>query len=181
MTDVRFFGYGLLSDRSIVKQIIGRDPGEGKSAVVEGFQLAYQVLSQIPENIRPVLQKTWGETFKAYTLRTGSGIVAGVIWELSEEELGKLMTFEFVGVWRESVTGTAKTGDGTPIPVRLIKVSDAQPIEETVEGIRYETNLNRTTMVKDGSKEQDEELLSTVRRQLEELTAQQAYGKQSFA
>ena len=77
MQTYQFFGYGVLSDRYIIKEIIGRDPGVGKSAVVEGYQLAYQVLDQIPLQIRSFLEKVWGSAFRAYTLRGGAGVVSG--------------------------------------------------------------------------------------------------------
>lgn len=179
---MNFFGYGLLSDRGVVETIIGRDPGPGKTAIVEGFQLVIQTLSQIPDPAKSKLESAWRtKDFRAYTLRSGSSIVSGVIWEISEEDLRKIKAWEFVGTWREALTATAKTSEGQIISVEIVKAPDNQPFDETVNGLRYETDLNRKPVVSEESREKDQELLESVRRQLQELAAQGAYGKQTFA
>jgi hypothetical protein len=181
MNTINFFGYGLLRDRSIIKEIIGRDPGTGRPAIIRGYELVYQVLSQIPEKVRQKLEQAWGSNFKAYTLRRGAGIVTGVIWEITDQELEKIKAWEFVGMWREAVNDTVTTSDGEQISIAIIKAPDEQLFEEKINGLQYETNLNRKRPVPDESKEEDAELMASVRRQLEELAAQGAYGTQSFA
>lgn len=176
----QFFGYGALRDRKIIKEIIGHDPGIGRDATIHGYQLAYQVLDQVPETIRPTLEKIWGKDFKAYTLRRGEGSVAGIIWELAAEDLQKIQAWECKGSWREEAEGTAKLSDGTVVSVVLEKVPDNQPVKETVDGLNYETHLNLKAQ-KEQVEEQDNELLRQVRLQLGELRAQSAYGRQAFA
>jgi hypothetical protein len=168
MQTYQFFGYGVLSDRYIIKEIIGRDPGVGKSAVVEGYQLAYQVLDQIPLQIRPFLEKVWGSAFRAYTLRGGAGVVSGRIWELTDAELIRIREWNFVGTWRELGETSAKTSTGEVIRVTIEKVADSQPITEVVDGISYEANLNYQgqRIIAEQSREEELEL---VREQLIQL------------
>lgn len=168
MQTYQFFGYGVLSSRYVIKEIIGRDPGAGKSAIVEGFQLAYQVLDLIPSQARLVLERVWGPAFRAYTLRKGPGVVAGKVWELSEQEFIRIREWNFVGSWRELGSAVAKTATGEMIDVTIEKVSDTQMITETVDGISYETNLNieGNKVIAEQTREDE---LALVREQLSQL------------
>lgn len=168
MRTLQFFGYGPLKNRSFIKTIIGRDPGVGIPAIVEGFQLAYQTLEQIPKNVRSILEKVWGAGFRAYTLRSGSGIVAGVIWELTEAELIRIRQWDFIGSWRELADVSARTSSGESVAVISDMVSDTQPIKDTVDGMFYEENLNPegTWIVEEYFREEE---LDRVREQLKEM------------
>lgn len=142
MDSVFFFGYGLLANRERMKQIIGRYPDGGTGAVIQGYNLAVQVLDQVPENVRGQLREVWGDSFKAYTIKKGSGIVRGVIWVLTADELERIKNWDLVGSWREMVEVPVTSFDGKTLIAFTEKVGDNQPILETVDGITYDSELN---------------------------------------
>jgi len=97
MAKVIFFGYGANKDYYRLREILGKDLKGGESAMLEGFSLATQSLKNISEPPRRILNKVWGDSFHAYTIKRGSGIVAGKAWVLEEEDLEKIKQWEFVG------------------------------------------------------------------------------------
>ena len=144
MAKVYFFGYGANRSRKRIKEILGKEPDGGYGAVINGYTLSYQVLDQVPENPRRILDKVWGENFKGYTLSQGGGKVAGVIWEIEEEDLKKIKQWEFVDEgWKELVRATANTSDGRSITVLTEKAVETLPRKEAVDGLHYEDNLNK--------------------------------------
>jgi hypothetical protein len=175
-----YFGYGFLRDRKSIATVIGRDPGEGRSGVIQGYKLAYQNLDQVPEKIRPILEKSWGGEFKAYTLRKGQGIVAGTIWMLTDEDIKKIHIWEFVGGWRNSESGVATSNTGEQVNVMVTKVPDDQPVKEFVDGILYETRINQEgkRIYDQIISEHETETLSHIRLQLMELSGKSTYGTQ---
>jgi len=173
MASIQFFGYGLLIDRTVLQEIIGHDPGVAKSALVEGYSLTYQTIEQIPEIIRPVLMRVWGDSFRAYTLKKGKGFVRGVIWNLSEEEFEKIKKWECIGTWREQKNIKTYTAQGDTIEAETILAIEDQPVKEIVDGINYERHLNpKGKMLEAKINEQkfiDKEMLNLIRRQLSEV------------
>jgi len=167
MRKIYFFGYGSYRSREKIREVIQRDPEGGHGAVLEGYKLAIQVLDQTPEKVRPTLERVWGKDFQAYTLRRGGGGVAGVVWELTEEDLAKIKEWEFVGSWREIITASVKIANGETISVVTEKVPDNQPIKELADGFNYRANLNREGRrdLKE-FEEKDIELLRQLRREL---------------
>jgi hypothetical protein len=185
MKTVHFFGYGVLSNRNTVAEIIRRNPGPGHPATVEGYQLVTQNLTHIPDSIKDTLKRAWKtDQFKAYTLnKSGGGTVAGVIWELTEEEVKKIMRWEFVGLWREGITEKAKiSSTGEIVTVQITKAINSRENEGAVkDSLRYEINLNPMPFTDNETREREQSLVESVRRQIQELASQGAYGKQSFA
>lgn len=177
MAKLYYFGYGTNKSRERIREIIGHDPGEGKGAVLDGYVLTYQVLDQVPEGPRTVLGKVWGDEFKGYTLRKGSWKVAGVIWELEEDDLEKIKEWEFVDEhWKEMVSASAVTSDGVTIQVVTEKVPDNQPIKEAVDGLNYKENLNEGKVV---SYEEDEFRIAEMRKVRAELEEVNKYYSKS--
>ncbi len=43
-----FFGYGAYRSKAKMAQVIGYEPETEVGGIVEGYRLAYQVLSQLP-------------------------------------------------------------------------------------------------------------------------------------
>jgi len=137
MNKILFFGYGANRSKSKINQIIGGEPGSGMGAIIEGYRLAYQSLDQIPEPAKTNLQKTWGNDFKAYTLKEGEGVVGGVLWEISEEDFQKIKEWEYIGVWRELIEVDIKTSDGKRIHVLTEKAPGIHPISGYTDGLLY--------------------------------------------
>jgi hypothetical protein len=133
-----FFGYGANSDRQKIKQIIGRDPGEGVGAILDNYVLAVQELSLIPEPPRNLLAQIYGNSFKAYTLKKGQGVVSGVLWELNDDELAIFKKWEFVGVWREIIEVEVKSAGQKPVSVLTEKSMDQFPVAQVADGVTYE-------------------------------------------
>jgi hypothetical protein len=133
-----FFGYGANRNRQKISQIIGYDPGEGVGAVLENYILCIQLLIQVPEPIRKFLTQVYGPEFKSYTIRKGEGLVSGTIWELTEEDIGKIHQWEFIGSWREMVNIAVTTSRLTQIQAITEKAPDQQDYEEVVDGLLYD-------------------------------------------
>lgn len=142
MAKILYFGYGANRSSQKIFEILGKEPGGGNSAVLEGFNLYTQTLSQIPEKPRSILEKVWGGEFRSYTLKKGEGSVAGVLWELDEDELKKLQEWEFVGYWKEMIQVPIKTSSGETVYAVTEKVTDDQSVEGKVDGLFYENNIN---------------------------------------
>ena len=144
MAKLQFFGYGAYRSREKVTQIIGRDPGPGIGAILEGFSLYIQTLKQIPNPPRDLLREVYGSTFQAYTLRNEAGEVQGMLWEIEPEEFNKIKQWEFIGIWRELVKVTIKTSDNLTLKVFTEKSPDIHPVAERADGLNYkEFNLIR--------------------------------------
>ena len=132
----------MLRDPLVIKEIIGYSPKGSQGAVINNFDLGYQLLEQIPSETKSVLSQVWGPGFKAYTIYPGKGVVAGSIWDLEEKDLELIKKWEFVGNWREIITIPAKLFNGNTIDVSTTKVFSNQKIETYVDGINYENSLN---------------------------------------
>ncbi len=172
MDSISFFGYGANRNHEKIKQIIGRDPGNGLGAIVKGYQLCIQTLSQIPKGPREVLQKSWGNNFKSYTLKKGKGIVGGTVWDLTDKEFHLIKEWEFIGAWRELVTISVQTANENEVTVFSEKAPDILPISQVVDGLLYDefefTNLRDTQQKKEFySKEQ----LEAIRNELKKATS----------
>jgi hypothetical protein len=133
-----FFGYGANRSRSKITQIIGHDPGEGVGAILEGYALHNQKLDQIPDPAKAILTKLFGHSFQAYTIRPGEGIVGGIIWSFTQEDLKKIEEWEFVGVWREIVEVIVKSEDLYTVKVLTEKVFDKFSVSNKVDGLYYD-------------------------------------------
>lgn len=132
-----FFGYGANRNRSRIRQVIGKDPGDGVGAILEGYTLHVQNLDQIPEPAQSDLKEIFGN-YKAYTIRKGKGFVAGIVWSVTEEEFEKIKAWEYVGSWREIVEVTVKSEDFYTVKVLTEKSIDTYPVSEKVDGIIYD-------------------------------------------
>jgi len=167
MAKIAFFGYGANKDYYRLKEILGKDLKEGEGATIEGFNLAVQSLKNIPEEPRNILRKVWGDSFQAYTIRKGRGIVAGKVWMLEEEDLERIKQWEFVGKdgWRELVAVNITTAGGETITAITEKSRDQYEVDRFVDGINYEFNLN-----KEGKRgyfsEEDEYRVAVLREEL---------------
>jgi hypothetical protein len=150
MDKILFFGYGANRDKKRIEDIlrasglIGEDLKleGGYGARVDGNVLAIQNLQQIPERIRETLLKVWGANFRAYTIKPGTGQVAGVLWGLNEKQFEVLKAWEHDGVWREFVEVEIITTDQHKLKAFTDKVIDDNNITQLVDGLNYESNLN---------------------------------------
>lgn len=134
---ILYFGYGATKDRQKIAEVTGEDLRESVGAILEGYKLAYQTLDLIPQPVQDELKNIWGPSFKAYTLRTGEGIVEGVVWPVSEEGFEKIKEWESIGIWREVIKVKVRTFDNTTLNVYTEKVPDTAPISSFVDGLLY--------------------------------------------
>jgi hypothetical protein len=146
MAKILFFGYGVFSNTERLRQILGREPEGGESAIIGGYDLGVQKLESIPGRAKKILESVYGKTFRAYTLKKGHGLVQGKLWLLTEEDFKKIKEWSFVNEsedpWREVVETYATTSKGEKVPVLTEKILESQRIDEFVEGLNYETELN---------------------------------------
>ncbi len=139
---VYYFGYGILKNQDVVKEIIGTIPKGGYGGILEGFDLGYQNLDQIPEPSKKILFGLYGFNFKAYTIRKGNGYISGIIWELNQKEFNFIKEWEFVGVWRNVISVPIKLFNGHLITSFTTSIFYDQTIKGYIDSINYETNLN---------------------------------------
>lgn len=139
---IYYFGYGANRERARIREVLGKEPQGGYGAVLEGFDLGYQILDQIPQKPQEVLRNAWGDRFKCYTLRRGKGLAVGVIWEMDQADLEIMKKWEFIGLWREIVQLSVKTFSGETIKAITEKAIDDKRVFGFVDGLNYENNLN---------------------------------------
>lgn len=176
MTEIIFFGYGALKDPYIIKEILGKEPKGGEGVVLNGFNLAIQALSQIPEKPREILKKVWGENFRAYTIVEGQGIVEGRNWLIDEEDLEKIKKWEFIDQngWRELINVSVTNSKGKIINAVTEKTLEKQKIVEVVDGLNYATSLN-----KEGKKyysKEDENEIALMREEIKKYYESAAFA-----
>ncbi len=178
MANVLFFGYGANRDKKRLEDVFQVEglSGEdlivkgGKGARVDGSVLAIQTFDQLPEKIKESIKRTWGDTFRAYTLKSGEGQVAGVIWDLSEKQYEVLRNWEHDGIWREMKEVEVITTNQKKLKVMTEQATDESPIKEIVDGLNYENNLNKNGMkITRDSKDDDEYRIREIVRVREEL------------
>lgn len=166
---INYFGYGANRDRIRVKEILGKESKGGYGALLSGYTLGYQILDQIPEIPRKTLKEVWGENFKCYTLKKGKGFVAGVIWELDENDLEIIRKWEFVGLWKELIDVHVYTFDGEEISAVTEKVPDSAPVFGFSDGLNYENNINpemESLIIVKSEEESIKKEISKIRSQL---------------
>lgn len=139
MSKSLFFGYGANRSRQKLKEFLGKDPGEGVGAVLRGFTLNVQDLNQIPKLQHDLFLRVYGSDWKAYTIKEGAGAVAGIVWELEEEEFNKLKAWEFVGEYREIISVEVITASDEELEVVTEKSKDEFPTTFIVDGLNYNT------------------------------------------
>lgn len=174
---VLFFGYGPNKDKRRLQDIFKASglQGEelivrgGKGARVDNYVLAIQAFEQLPQQIKSTIDKVWGDKFRSYTLKAGKGQVAGVIWELTEEQYKVLKDWEFEGVWREMKQVEVVTSDQQNLKVLTEKIIDDSTVKEIVDGINYEANLNKEGMRDNKEIKEDEYKIYELKRVREEL------------
>lgn len=178
MDKILFFGYGAYQDRERVEMALKVYKLEGEDlkfkggygARVDGMLLAIQKLEQItPLDVQKILRKVWGENFSCYTLKPGNGQVTGVIWELTPKQFEVIKENEFVGSWRELIELEAITTDQRHLKVFAEKSNDDAPISDIVDGLNYESNLNKDGRKTPNEYKDNEYRLTTLKKVREEL------------
>jgi len=139
---IYFFGYGANRDVQKIGKILGKTPVSCTGAILEGYSLFYQKLEQIPDPAKGFLRSAWGEDFKAYTINPGSGITAGVIWEITKEDLEIIKKWEFDGIWRQVINIEIKTFEGKKLSAFTDKAINSNDCAGFYDGLNYPNNLN---------------------------------------
>lgn len=156
MAKILFFGYGANRDRKRI-EIIFRLAGftgddlkleGGFGARADGYVLEIQNLQQIPKDSRGSLLKVWGGNFRCYTIKPGTGQVAGVLWGLNAKQFKALKEWECDGVWRDFVEIEITTTDQHKLKAFADKAINDNEIAQIVDGLNYESNLNLEGMKK---------------------------------
>jgi len=142
MNKIYFFGYGANRSKTRLNDILEKETAGGYGAVLENYVLAIQTLDQLPLEEQEAVKVVWGENFRAYTLKPGKGLVAGLIWELEEKDLNIIKQWESIGKWRELIEVKVETWDGRQIEAITEKAYDKAPIKKIVDGLDYINNLN---------------------------------------
>lgn len=170
MDTVYFFGYGANRNREKLRQILGKYPELEFGGIIEGYQLCFQTLDQIPKGPKEVLQKLYGDSFKGYTLKKGEGVVGGAVFQLEKKDFEYIKEWEFVGMWRELIPVTVKTAGGKAIQALTEKAMNDTVISDVVDGLLYD----EFSFVETKEKQKEfytKEQLTYIRQQLNVLHA----------
>ncbi len=162
-----YFGYGANRSDDRLEKIFGERPIGGSGAIIHGFALCYQKIMQIPDPAKTLLQQVWGDSFRGYTIKSHEGVVAGRIWELSQEQLELLKTWEFVGSWKELISVSVVQYDGTTVQAVTEKAPDEADVFRVADGLWYDDNLNGT---KQSFVSNDDYRIGDARKILEQLS-----------
>ncbi|HBB76526.1 MAG: hypothetical protein A2186_00750 [Candidatus Levybacteria bacterium RIFOXYA1_FULL_41_10] len=182
MAKILFFGYGANREKTRIVDIlrasnlVGDDLklDGGYGARVDGMILGIQDLEQIPEVARKSLLEVWGSNFRAYTVKPGTGQVAGVLWGLNEKQFQTLKEWEHDGVWRKFIEVEITTTDQHKLKAFTDKALDDSKVVQIVDGLNYESNLNMEGMKAPVKKENDEyriKELQVIREKLAQVTS----------
>lgn len=174
MSKVYYFGYGANRISERIREVVGQHVKDGQSAIVENCVLGIQGLSCIPETPKKILGSIWGANFRSYSIKTGVGIVAGVLWEINSDDLDKIRQWEMVPEWKEIISITVKTSKGVSMIALTDKVADDSRFDEFVDGLNYISDLNPTNIRLSKQQEildkkKEEERIAQVRKTLEVL------------
>lgn len=173
MKNIFYFGYGANRSKERIKEILGKEPEVGYGAILKDYFLGYQTLLEIPPHPKKILETVWGKNFRSYTIKKGSGLVVGTVWELTASDLEILKAWEFVGIWKELITVQVTNYKGENIQAFTEKVPDSAPINWVVDSLNYENNLNPEGR-KINSHDQVAEILK-IRQQLQVIKAGRNY------
>jgi hypothetical protein len=133
----------LTRSKQRITDILLSTPAGGFGAVLEKYVLCYQTLDQLPEPPRELIRSAWGNNFRGYTVKPASqGLVAGVLWKLTQDQFQRLNKWECIGTWKKCVSVPVTAYDGKPEQAFTEMVTDDQEIFEIVDGLQYENNLN---------------------------------------
>ena len=66
---ILYFGYGANSQREMMEAITGNRNLKGQPGILRGYTLCVQKLSQVPESVRKILEKSWGDNFETYIIK----------------------------------------------------------------------------------------------------------------
>lgn len=168
MDPVFFFGYGANRNKEKIKEIIGHYPALELGGILEGYQLAYQTLEQIPNPPKEILEKIFGSNFKAYTLKKGDGIVEGTLWQVTEDEAKLIREWEYDGIWREFIQVSIKTAGNKEVRALTEKSNDTYPTIDVVDGLQYDEFLN-TDLQTAQKQYYSENQLNIIRAELEKI------------
>ena len=142
MASVLFFGYGANRSKERLQDILGKKIDPGYGAILQGYVLCVQKLNQIPEKSRKILEIVWGDDFRCYTLKRGKGVVAGIIWELSEVDFTVIKEWEQIGIWRKIISIDTLSFEGKTVGALTGTAPEDAPICDIVDGLNYQNNLN---------------------------------------
>lgn len=168
MAKILFFGYGANRSRDRMLRILGKEPINGRGAILEGYALAIEPLDLVPDGPHKILEQVWGKNFRSYTLKKGEGIVSGRVWELNDEDL-KLAEWEFIGIWRELIHITVKLSNNKNVEAITEKIINTDPITEVVDGLNYIDNLNTEKKEGENDPEDDEYKILEIKKIRAEL------------
>lgn len=142
---ILYFGYGANSQREMMEAITGNRNLKGQLAILRGYTLCVQKLSQAPDSVRKILEESWGDNFETYIIKPdNNGEVAGTIWELSSQDRELVREWELIDFgWYKDMEGKAVIENGTEIDVQTEGLRGGQIINRGVRGRYYLPFLNK--------------------------------------
>jgi hypothetical protein len=140
---INYFGYGAMRNPTVIEAVLGRLP-VGTPGSVSNMQLCIQRIDQVPSAAQDLLRTEWPDTFRSYTMIPAeTGVVDGVVWEISEEEREIIRDWELVELGWFQVTDVLVTlEDGTTTKASTEILGEGQEIAIQAEGQNYPDLLN---------------------------------------
>ena len=110
---ILYFGYGANSQREMMEAITGNRNLKGQPAILKGYTLCIQKLSQAPDSVKKILRESWGDNFETYIIKPDkNGEVAGTIWELSPQDREVVRDWEMIDFgWYKDMKGEIQQND----------------------------------------------------------------------
>jgi hypothetical protein len=140
--NIYFFGYGSYRDPQKLIKLLGKMPVLYSGSIIEGYKLSYQNLNQIPKQVSKILNSVWGQNFRSYTINQQGGIVSGIVWKITPNDLEIIKEWEFDGIWREFITINAKCANGETVIALTDKAINSSQNLGSYDGLNYPNNLN---------------------------------------
>ncbi len=140
---MKYFGYGAMSSEEVMEAVIGRRP-TGTAGSVAGMRLCIQRIDQVPASAQEVLRVEWPDSFRSYvTVPDPEAKVAGMVWEVTEDERAIIRDWELVDLgWFDVIDVTVREDNGSSVSASTEILPAGQDYDAEVSGEGYPILLN---------------------------------------
>lgn len=139
---VKYFGYGANLDPEMMEAVTGAKL-EGTPFVLKGFRLGILTLPELPRNVQRILRQDWDSSFRIYSIlrADNNDKVRGILWELTDQQLGSVHNWELTGPLSQEFTVYAYGENDQIFGIITVMITD--PVARMiVNGESYPPFLN---------------------------------------
>ena len=140
---INYFGAGANRDQNRLAMVLGHEAMGGRGVLLKDFSFGYQLLNEIPEPAKEILQEAWGDDFRCYSVKKQvKASVVGRLWTLSEEDVEKMKEWEFVGTWKDWIEIKVCLDNGEVFKAYTEIIKDKYPLHGMADGLYYRDQIN---------------------------------------